>query len=245
MKYSNYLVVLLFAITLTSCTFTENIYLNEDGTGKFSIDMDGSGLMAMVPEDSIKTQKAVDTTFSFKDLFADKRDSIAKLPKAEQDRLKKLESFSVRTKMNPTDKQFLFTMFTDFKSVGDLQDAMSTMDQVKGSSKGSDNPLLAAGGIGSNNSDLKYTYDGKKFTRKATVLKKEILEVENDSAEAYKMIFESSTYVIKYHFPKRVKKVSNSTALYSEDRKSITIEYPFSEYMENPDKLNFEVEFEK
>ena len=59
------------------------------------------------------------------------------------------------------------------------------------------------------------------------------------------MIYESSKYVIKYHFPKPVKKVSNKTALFSEDRKTITIEYSFNEYMDNPDKLNFEVEFEK
>ena len=33
--------------TLTSCTLTENIYINDNGTGKFSVDMDGSSLMAM------------------------------------------------------------------------------------------------------------------------------------------------------------------------------------------------------
>lgn len=34
-------------VTLTSCTFTENIYVNDNGAGKFSVDMDGSSLMAM------------------------------------------------------------------------------------------------------------------------------------------------------------------------------------------------------
>ncbi|MNG31205.1 hypothetical protein D3C85_949230 [compost metagenome] len=33
--------------TLTSCTFTENMYINDNGTGKFSVDIDGSALMEM------------------------------------------------------------------------------------------------------------------------------------------------------------------------------------------------------
>ena len=57
------------------------------------------------------------------------------------------------------------------------------------------------------------------------------------------MIFASSNYIVKYHFAKPVKKVSNTSALFSEDRKTVTLHYPFSEYMENPEKLNLEVEF--
>ena len=61
--------------------------------------------------------------------------------------------------------------------------------------------------------------------------------------EMNKMIFASSNYIVKYHFAKPVKKVSNTSALFSEDRKTVTLHYPFSEYMENPEKLNLEVEF--
>jgi len=57
------------------------------------------------------------------------------------------------------------------------------------------------------------------------------------------MIFESSKYIIKYHFPKEVKSVSNKQAMFSEDRKTITIEFPFNEYMKEPEKTNFEVVF--
>ena len=70
-------------------------------------------------------------------------------------------------------------------------------------------------------------------------------KAKDSTADMSKMIFASSNYIIKYHFPKRIKKVSNPNALFSEDRKSITIQYPFTDYMENPDKLNFDVEFEK
>jgi hypothetical protein len=251
MKYIKIFLPLFVLTLLSSCTFTENIYINEDGTGKFSLEMDGSAIMAMMPQDSLKNEKAMDSTFSFKSVFDEKKDSIAKLPLEQQNRLKKLENFNMRMTMLPETRKFMFTMFTDFKSVEDLQDAMSTMNEIqnmKGKEGDSNNPISALGSneFGNNNSSLSYSYDGKKFTRKAFVVKKDLAAKTNDSArESLEMIYASSTYVIKYHFPKAVKKVSNTTAQYSEDRKTITIEYPFKEYIDTPDKLNFEVEFEK
>lgn len=247
MKFIKLLSALLFIFSLTSCTFTEDIYINPDGSGKYAMDMDGSSLMAMIPKDSLKAEKNVDSTFSFKKIFEEKKDSISKLSKEDQAKLKSLENFNMRMKMNYDTKEFLFSMNTNFKSVGELQDVMTNMNTIQnmGKKKSEANPLGSAGGFAANNSVLHYSYDGKKFVRNAVVNKNKVKKVENDSAEAYKMIYESSKYIIKYHFPKRVKKVSNTTALFSEDRKTITIEYPFNEYMDNPDKLNFEVDFEK
>ncbi|MNQ26588.1 hypothetical protein D3C85_398270 [compost metagenome] len=235
-------------VTLVSCTVTENIYINDNGSGNFSVEMDGSALMAMMPTDSLKTEKSIDSTFSFKQLLVEKKDSIAKLPIEQQALLKKLENFNMRMKMDAQEKQFVFSMNTNFKNVAELQDVMETMNafntiQKNNKSTAEANPYLPSGGFGSNNSVLSYAYNGKKFTRKATMNTAETNEMENDSLQQYKMIFESSIYVLKYHFPKPVKKVSNTTALFSEDRKTITIQYPFSEYMANPDKLNIEVEF--
>ena len=235
-------------VTLVSCTVTENIYINDNGSGNFSVEMDGSALMAMMPADSLKTEKSIDSTFSFKQLLVEKKDSIAKLPIEQQALLKKLENFNMRMKMDTEEKQFVFSMNTNFKNVAELQDVMETMNafntiQKNNKSTSEANPYLPSGGFGSNNSVLSYAYNGKKFTRKATMNTAETNETENDSLRQYKMIFESSIYVLKYHFPKPVKKVSNTTALFSEDRKTITVQYPFSEYMANPDKLNIEVEF--
>lgn len=252
MKFTKIVLLIVLVVIGSSCTFTENIYINEDGTGKFSLEMDGSSLMAMMPKDSLKMEKAVDSVISFKKVFEEKKDSIAKLPLEKQQRIKKLENFSMRIAMLPKEEKFLFSLLSDFKSVADLQDAMGTMkelQELKGKNNKPDdkNPMsaISAGSFGENNSSLSYTYDGKKFTRKATILKKEIDEKENDSTnQSLKMIFASSSYIVKYHFPKPVKKVSNPTAQYSEDRKTITIEYPFKEYLESPEKLNFDVDFE-
>lgn len=237
--------------TLTSCTFTENIYVSDSGTGKFSLDMDGSALMEMAGDQlgsqlGADAKKNIDSTFTFKQLLADKKDSIAKLSPEVQNEIKKLEDLTVNLKMNGEKKEFLMAFSKDFKNVNELQDvlqAMGTLQKLEGGSSAS-NPL--AGGLGKNNSTLSFTYDGKKFTRKAIIDKQKSTEKAKDSAaDMSNMIFASSNYILKYHFPKRIKKVSNPSALFSDDRKSITLQYSFTDYMENPDKLNFDVEFEK
>jgi len=233
--------------TLTSCTLTENIYVNDNGTGKFSVDMDGSSLMAMAGDQlGPDAKKNIDSTFTFKQLFEEKKDSIAKLSPEAQKELKKLENFVVNTKMNSEKKEFLMTISTDFKNVNELQDALQSLSALQKLEGGANASTPFGKGLGDNNSKLSYTYDGKKFTRKAVIDKQKVAEKAKDStADMSKMIFASSNYIIKYHFPKKIKKVSNPNALFSEDRKSITIQYPFTDYMENPDKLNFDVEFEK
>ncbi|KQB43080.1 hypothetical protein RCH33_600 [Flavobacterium daejeonense] len=241
----------LLLITLTSCNFTENIEVQPDGTGKFSLEMDGAGLMAMAGEKlgnelgTKNNSKAIDSTFTFKEIFEAKKDSIAKLSAEQQNALKKLESFVMKIKMNPEAKQLLFSMNTPFKSVnelGGLIDGMSALKDIKGKSDKNSNPAAMMSGM--NNAQLSFNYDGKNFSRKAIVDKNAMAKIAADSTGMTKMIFASSKYTLKYHFPKAVKSVSNPDALFSADRKTITVEYPFTEYTENPEKLNLNVVFE-
>lgn len=234
----------------TSCTFTENIYINDNGSGKFSVDLDGSSMMAMAGDQlgeqmGADAKKNIDSTFTFKQLIEEKKDSISKLSPEAQKEIKKLENFVFNIKMNGEQKQFLMNIATDFKNVNELQDILQTMSTLQ-KLEGGASPSNPFAGLGDNKSKLSYTYDGKKFSRKAIIDKQKLTEKAADStADMSKMIFASSNYIIKYHFPKKIKKVSNPNALFSEDRKTITIQYPFTDYMENPDKLNFDVEFEK
>lgn len=248
MKVVIQFLVVCLIVMMTSCTVTENIYVNADGSGKFSVDLDGSGLMAMMPKDSVSTNKNIDSTFTFKQLLAENKDSIAKLSSEEKQMLKKLENFNMSMKMNQDTKTFLFVLHTDFKNVSELQDAMQAINAIS-MLQGKANKTMDLGsafpaeGLTNNKSTLTYSFKGNKFTRNA-VLNKVIKETQNDEmAEMNKMVFASSNYVIKYHFSKPIKKVTNPTALFSDDRKTVTIQYPFSDYMENPEKLNFEIEF--
>jgi hypothetical protein len=245
-----FLLGLLFV--LGSCNFTENLYVNTDGTGDFSIEVDGSGIMAMAGDQieekmtESKNTTTIDSTFSFKELFELKKDSIATLSAEEQASLKKMENFVMHMKMDSDKNELFFSMKTPFKKVSELQDMMNgfkTLKNLKGNAENSPTPNPLEEGL-NNNTKLSYSYDGKTFTRSAFVDKEALATIEKDSLGMAKMIFASSKYTLKYHFPKAVKTVSNPDALFSSDRKTITIQYPFSDYMDSPEKMNIKVSFE-
>lgn len=257
------------ALLLTSCSITEKIVLNENGSGKFSYEMDGSKMMSMLSsameQEGGKAKKKkkkkgknvdmtedIDTTFTFKQIFDEKRDSIAQLPADQQAKLKAMENFSMRMVMKQKDEVMRFDMFTDFNSFKELTKSLSPSETLK-SLGGSADGMQAASSTGikmpGEDAETSYTYDGKKFTR--TVKRNPMPELTAEEKEAYEssmksaeMIFEQSDYKLEYHFPKPVKKVSIAGALYSEDRKTVTINVPFKAYIENPEAFNLEVEFE-
>lgn len=241
MKIRFYLLALA-AVFFTSCQITENVYVNEDGSGKLSFDIDASGVMAMAGDKM--GGKDMDSTFTFKELLASKKDSIAKLPAEEQARLKKMENLSVSMKMSEANKQFLISMFMDFKKADELMDMMQAMNSMKPQQPaGADTPFSALGNGSA--TDLKFSYDGSSFKRNVTIKDKAALAAARDTTGMTAMMFAGSNYTLKYHFPRKVKSVSNNTAMFSADRKTVTIQYPFMGYLENPEKLNLEVVLEK
>lgn len=239
---------LVIFTTIFSCQFSENIYINTDGSGKMEFTFDGSQLMQMAGDKISESQeKAIDSTFSFKELFSTMRDSISKLSEEEQQKLKSLEPFNMHMVMDPKTSKMQFNMFTDFSKVSELQDmfkAMKSFGDMKGKEQANNanNPFSSFGGDGS--TSLDYNYDGKTFIRTAKIIDKEAYKLVTDSLGQMAMMFGSSTYKLNYHFPKRIKSVSNQTALFSDDRKSFTVEFGFMDYMTNPEALNLEVVLE-
>lgn len=240
--------VLVCLLIVTSCQFSENIYINADGSGKMEFSFDGSQFMQTAGESIGETdEEVIDSTFSFKELFSLMSDSIASLPLEQQQKLKSLEPFNMHMLINYKEAQMKFDMFTNFKSVTELQDmfkAMQDFGDLKGKekSKTTNNPFSSFGANGA--TDLDYTFDGKTFKRTAKIVDKALYKQVTDSLGQMAMMFGSSTYKLNYHFPKRIKKVSNDKALFSDDKKSVTIEYGFMEYIENPEALNLEIVLE-
>ncbi len=240
-----------FATLCTSCQFSESIYINEDGTGRVSFNMDGSELMDMMGDEIAKDddKKDIDSIISFKELFAADRDSISKLSKAEQAKLKKLEAFKMHMVMNAADKKMNFDMFADFKNVNELQDMFSSMntagsiDRKNKPQSGTPNPLGSLGSDGV--SKTNYTYKNNVFKRSVVILDKVKMDSLNENMGQAKMMFSASNYTLNYHFPRKIKSVSLENASISEDGKSVTAEISFMEYLKNPTILNMEVELEK
>lgn len=249
MKILNILASLILLVLMSSCHFSENIYFKEDGSGRVEFKLDASQFLKMTGKAVDSTEERVDSLLVFKTLFDEKRDSISKLPKEEQEKLKRLEGFSLRTLVDPTTKEMSFNLMTDFKSVNELSDmfgALNSASTLKGkANQGVDktNPLSAFGENGT--SKVEYTFKKNRFKRIGKIINEKAHKQMVDSLGEAAMMFSSSKYKINYHFPKKIKSVSLKNAMFSEDKKTVTVEYDLMSYIKNPELLNLEVVLEK
>jgi hypothetical protein len=265
-----------------SCKITESLLIKEDGTGKFNYDIDASPLMDMAgnafsgeaekkpskrksKKVSERQSKIMDSTFTFKELFANKKDSIAALPADEQERIKKLENFSIRMVVNEEAKQMSYSLFSEFKTIEELKNMTSPVNTFKsaGVAPAAVNATMTQKEA-QENALTSYDYDGKTFKRVVAELDSaqkspgETIETESKlseedleaqklaegMAEAMKELLGKTSYKVVYSFEKRVKKISVPNAVLSEDKKTVTIEYLFEDYMKKPKSLDLEIEFE-
>lgn len=260
MKKSSVLFLVVLAFSLTSCVVTENVTFNADQSGKINYKFDMTKLMVMMGDkmggsDAVtgKKSKDVDSTFTMASLYASKKDSIAKLPKAEQDKFKKMEKFTCHMVMKEKVGIFIYEMSSDFKNATELQQMESPVNTL---SELSPNGKKAPSDVAPKNDGItQYSFDGKKFRKNVVVKSKTELKKEeskekaatdsvaNPMAQSMEMMFGESTYEMSVTFPKKIKNVSVANAKISEDKKTVTISYPMKDYMES-NKLDFEVDLE-
>lgn len=240
------LLLLLFGILcLTSCQFTETMVLNEDGTGRMSLEMDMGEMMAFgAGMDSAAVK--MDTLIAMKDVLREKKDSIATLPMDEQKRLKAMENYMLRMNMDTEKGVMLISMFTDFTDISEADKLMKGLE-------GSGNFLPDMGSTTTTTSSeeskdvlgVSYSYKKGKFKRDAYIKDKEAHQQQLDSMSQAESFMSSMKYTLKYTFPKKIKKASAEDATYSLDGKTITLERSFLDYFKDPDVLDLEVELEK
>lgn len=251
MNKFTFLLIVFAILFFTGCQFSENIYLNEDGSGKMKFSFDASELMQMAGDKLTEgtSEKDIDSTFTFKEIFDEKRDSILQLPAEEQEKLKALEPFSVHMVMNEQEQKLNFEIFTDFNNANQLQDMFKALNTVsdlngKGETEANDptNPFssMADGG----NSKLSYSFENGVFKRSVKVIDKEVQKQITDSLGQGAIMFASSKYKLNYHFPRKVKSVSNNKAMFSADGKTVIIEYDLMDYLTNPEIMNIEIVLE-
>jgi hypothetical protein len=229
---------------VSSCNFTEEIHLNDDGSGKLSINFDGSEMMDMAGDEMMKNgEKAIDSIISFKSFLEEKKDSIATLSATEQAKLKKLEPFKLHMIMNPETKEMKFDMFSEFKNITEVSDAFNTFQEASSIGPGGNNKAAPAG-MGNQSTEVEYSFTSNTFKRTAKIIDSVLQQQSVDSLAGAEMFLSGSMYKLKYHFPRRVKSSSIETATYSADGKTLFFEIDFLSYLKNPDTLNIEVELE-
>jgi hypothetical protein len=245
MRFFKVLTTIFIATLFVACNFTEEIYFNEDGTGKMSISFDGGEMMQMLPStDSTQLDKAIDSTLVFKDLLLNKKDSISQLSAEEQAKLKRLEPFSLHMKVEPENGIMNFDMYTDFKVVSEVNDAFNAFQHA--SSVG---PIAGGQSMPENATEettkVDYSFKKNKFKRETVILNQELFDKTIDSLAGSGMFLSSSTYTFKYHFPKRIKSTNIEDATFTMDGKTMIHEVNFLEMMKDPKSILIEVELEK
>ena len=246
MKYFNNLVLVMLLGAFSACNFTEEIYFKEDESGKISIQMDGSELLQMAGDQMQgATEKTIDSIISFKKFLEEKKDSIASLSADEQEKLKKLEPFSLRMVVDEQQGKLQFDLFSDFNKITEVTDLFSAFQNIDAlnPTKGSG---MSAMSMESNPqyTEVDYSFASNTFTRKTRILD-EVLHAQSiDSLQGMEMFLAGSSYKLKYHFPKRIKKTSLNSATFSADGKTLFYEIQFMDYIKNPEGLDVVVELE-
>ncbi len=243
-KIINLFSFIFITILFSSCEFTEKINLNENGSGTYTLNMDMGAMMNAMKKmgnststDSEKPE-ILDTIMNFKDFLLEKKDSITKLPKEEQEKLNALKDMKLHLEMNETNGVFNMDFIFDFKSIDELkniQEKISKGHALNEKKKESPSPEAPT--------EVLFSFDGKKFHR--IVVDKNLSDEEK---EAYKKSMEQgasmingSSYNIEYHFPKPIKSTTYKDATFSADRKTLYIKTDFNTITTNPELLDFEV----
>jgi len=243
MKKFTFLILLVVSILLISCTFTETLVIEEDGSGRMSILMDASEAMSFggesFQEDGVV---AIDTVISFREMLFEKKDSIALLSLEEQDRLKKMEDFNLRLIMNPEKQEFMYDVFVNFKNIAEANNLFQGLDQAGtlsgNTTTGQETPQKEE------SIKVAFSFEKNVFKRDAYIVDKAAHQRELDSLKSMEMMLEGMIYKLHYTFPKPIKTTSQNTATFSLDRKTLFYETSFMAYMKNPDVLDIEVVLE-
>ena len=246
MRYSYMLrfVFLVSLVFLCNCQYTEVIHISADGSGTASFSVDASELMAMSGDELLTESegKPMDSTLVFKEFLELHKDSIAKLPKIEQQKLKVWEPYALNMKVDYTAKQMKFDLRRAFSKLGELENFNEAIANLNGlqTEASPENPA-GANPFSSDATQVIYSFENDVFKRTAKIVKPEVHQQVLDSLEGSEMVYAASVYTLNYHFSKPIKKVSNTTAVLSDDRKSLTLDMGLLETIKDPTLLNLEV----
>jgi len=232
--------LILLSILFAGCfDILEEISLNKNGTGQYSIKIDMSGLLknpmlkGLMEGESNEALKDMDSVVYFKDL----PDSVIS---DNPDLWKRVHMKIFSNK----EKEMLYTsIHLEFKSPDEITYLSENFDKVMNKSKGAgplSGDLMSAGApSGFLSKGLSYTMEGKSLTRKSDPMTMKEEEAEN--LEMMKGFMGEAVYQINYTLPGKIKKVTMANA--STNGKTVTSKVKMIELMENKVNLDGSIQF--
>ncbi|KUJ62233.1 hypothetical protein AR687_09455 [Flavobacteriaceae bacterium CRH] len=239
-----YLKVFALLILASSCQVTETIKINADGSGSIEVVRlrDENSYMQLAGERYSHEEVFKDTTYVFKEYIEKYKENFLKYTAEEQKLMKKNSSVKVYKKESSFEKEFKSVFSLDFNKVSEIPDLYKTEDYA--------NDIKYNYALTAENHYYKidYDFDGKVFKRLVTITNPaELQKTKDEFKKAYSKYASlklTQTYTLLYHFPRKIKSVSNEKAAISSDKKTITVEIQLSECLQNPEMTSLEVVLE-
>lgn len=231
-------------LLLSSCQVSEQITINEDGSGTIIMSEFRQELsyMRLVGEQYDKEDFYKDHTYFFSDYIDKYNYNFVKYTSLEQALFTKYKEVKVHVKKSSFDKEYKTTYVHGFNKVENIPDLYKTEDYADDLEN---NYALTA----------EKHYYGVRYTYNNFVFKRVVMITDVEEQNKQKVAMESAkakygnlgfiqTYQLNYNFPGKIKSVSNAAAKISEDKKSLVIIFPLSDCIANPEITQLEVVLE-
>ena len=236
-----YISILIITMLLVSCNLTETINLNSDGSGNIEIySRRDENSIDKLGRPTNKKEEFKDTTSVFRDYIKKYQDNFVQYNESDQESLLKHADVKMHLKMDPAKPENFSVTSYDFKKTEEIPDVLESFTLSK--SLKEKTPLVKQF------FKIKYSFDGSTF-------KREVVVVDQMKHDRFKKEFENrrraftnpnlaQSYILRYNFPRKIKSISNQNAIISSDKKAITLEFDFSDCLQDPTITNLEVVLE-
>lgn len=234
----------LFLIIFSACQVTETITINPDGSGNIEVIQlrDENSYMQLAGESYSREEVFKDTTYIFKGYIENYKENFLKYTTEEQKLFQTYSNVKVHKKESSFEKEFKTVFAFDFNKVSEIPDLYKTDNYA--------NDIKYNYALSAENYYYKvvYAFDGKVFKRLVSITDLAELQKTKDefkkTGSKYASLKLTQTYTLRYNFPGKIKSVSNEKAIISPDKKSVTVEFPLFDCLQNPEMTSLEVVLE-
>lgn len=236
-----YISVFLILISFASCQITETINLNSDGSGTIEYyNLRDENSFQQLGRQDLRYEKFRDTIFTFQDYITKYHETFVRFSKVDQALFTEHANVKMHIKVDPIQMENFNRVWVDFKKIDEVPYVYESL--------GLANSLKENYPIHRKNYKIKYSFDGVIFKRSLQIMDQENFEKDKKEWEERKKIYSKyklvQSYILNYHFPRKIKSVSNEKAILSSDKKSLTVEFQLSDCLQNPQITNLEVVLE-
>lgn len=251
MKKWMFLLVCTCSLFLTGCiNILEEVFLNRDGSGKYTITMDMSEMMSNpmmkgalqeaaegAPEGTMPEKMEKDTIMHYTDM--------AKPGQLSAADARLLKDVVMKMRMSESKNEMFITIDMPFKHIDELAKIGEAMQKIQ--PEESDEAAGPLGGMGAfggmTSAEKQFELNKKTLVRLPVAAQAQMMKemFGEEQMEMAKMLFGGATYKTVYHLPGKVKKAKIAGAVV--DGNTVTVSNGFIDILEGKVKFDGEIKF--